>query len=164
MFNWLNRHTINKFRRQQTARIDVVHFYTDNEHKHKVNPPDQKFSCFFRSISIFGRSNVKPLSHPKATLQGHFRYSDHEFDLSFIDSFHSLESRNLKSGQGVSIMGLKFESEGSEICTIRIFSTSFFSDVIKGVCWRNWIAHLTTEDVHLCTVCCHQEVPGSSPG
>ena len=36
--------------------------------------------------------------------------------------------------------------------------------VPNGVCWRNWIAHLTTEDVHLCTVCCHQEVPGSSPG
>ena len=45
------------------------------------------------------------------------------------------------------------------------FVLHVFSGVdIKGVCWRNWIAHLTTEDYDLCTVCCHQEVPGSSPG
>ena len=45
---------------------------------------------------------------------------------------------------------------------VRISAISVLSP--KGVCWRNWIAHLTTEDDHLCTKCCHQEVPGSSPG
>jgi hypothetical protein len=47
---------------------------------------------------------------------------------------------------------------------IAIVIMLFFGSNISGVCWRNWIAHLTTEDDHLCTKCCHQEVPGSSPG
>ena len=52
----------------------------------------------------------------------------------------------------------------SNFLTRNIFTQPFWHQDITGVCWRNWIAHLTTEEEHLCNTCCHQEVPGSSPG
>ena len=162
---------------QQTARIDVCHFYIDNEHPHKINPPEPAIKILFFlqvdahicthpcQIIILSQSDLtEPFS-----LQWPRFWSDYKWLITRLEVDHIWTGWKwfpVRSSVRVWCVGcMKYEVwTRSQICTIRNYITCFFIGVINGVCWRNWIAHLTTEDDHLCTVCCHQEVPGSSPG